>query len=284
MPSAKRDEPFIELFLSVYENRSWADGTYFWPEDPENRRLEKSDPVEVIATRSSDGLKLAIEHTIIQPCIDEIGNRHAFAQIRQIERDLGLRVPGRRIRVLVPINIFEAKPPAARVAIVREIHDWIKSARQTLADGRSEHSCRIGDNTISLTTQVLTVRDFPDGLLQIQMQEVGNTFSEVVRKALHTKLPKLVKAEVDKRVLILERQHMSLNPDRILNEIEEQRISDPEVARLLNNAIEIWILSSLCEIDNPLQFECPTSNSGYNFMDGALHTGYENGDYFTKAG
>ena len=170
---------------------------------------------------------------IVEVSREEMENRAAFNQIREIEKDLDLRVPGRRIRILVPINILEAKPPAVRKRIVRGIHDWIRSAIQSIPDGCEEHSCKIGDINTTLTTKVLTDQASTEGLLRIEMQAVADTFSEVIKTALHKKLPKLVEAKADKKILLLERQHMILIPRSILKEIEKQRISDPKIVSSL---------------------------------------------------
>src|ERR1017187_7293355 len=71
--------------------------------------------------------------------------------------------------------------------------------------------------------------------------KVGNDFGDVVRKALSTKLPKLTKQKADKRVLILERRHMNLVPEQILDEIRNQRPSFPKLAAV----DEIWILETI---------------------------------------
>ena len=57
------------------------------------------DPVEVIATRKVDKRTLAIEHTLIQPCLGERDDLASFAPFHEIGKDLSLRVPGRRIDV-----------------------------------------------------------------------------------------------------------------------------------------------------------------------------------------
>jgi hypothetical protein len=63
-----RDEDrLIELFLSMYENKSWAGGLST-RESPE-RVMDGG--VELIATQLATGRTLAIEHTIIEPFVGE---------------------------------------------------------------------------------------------------------------------------------------------------------------------------------------------------------------------
>jgi hypothetical protein len=59
--SSRREDAIVEAFLSRYEDGSWADARLEW--------LDKimDGAVEVRATRSSDGKRVAVEHTIIEP-------------------------------------------------------------------------------------------------------------------------------------------------------------------------------------------------------------------------
>ena len=63
----RREDILIEQFLSAYENGSWA------PPLSERDSPEKymDGGVEMIATRKSDGFKIAIEHTLIEPFVGE---------------------------------------------------------------------------------------------------------------------------------------------------------------------------------------------------------------------
>lgn len=76
----------------------------------------------------------------------------------------------------------------------------------------------------------------------IGRQQTVSNLADVVEKALQRKLPKLVRTEADKRILLLERQHMNLYPEWILKEIDKRR------ARLdydLSLVHEIWFLETM---------------------------------------
>jgi hypothetical protein len=56
--AATREDPFIKVFLTEYEERSWADADLTKPD-----AIDRKNPaVDQIATRKSDGKTLAIEH------------------------------------------------------------------------------------------------------------------------------------------------------------------------------------------------------------------------------
>jgi hypothetical protein len=137
--SSRREDTFISLFLSAYENYSWANAEIDWLD----KRMDSA--VEVLATRKTDGKTLAIEHTIVEPFV---GDKQDFAFFEAaflaIENDKSLLVPGRWIQVFVPVGTLQnQRKRASRDAIVQSVHVWIKSNRLALPDGISQHPCPI---------------------------------------------------------------------------------------------------------------------------------------------
>jgi hypothetical protein len=242
MPSKPRPEDvFIEAFLSGYDDLSWVDAEKDWVD----RRIDGG--IEMLAKRKSDGKTLAIEHTLIQPFLGDIGDFKFFERaFLKIEDDKSLIVPNRWIQIFVPIRTLDPFPKAeARAAVVKAVHEWIRANRFQIRDG--EHQYRfpvigvpgVPDFEIALT---IKAQQLPGhGQLNVRRQQVGNDFGEVVRRALATKLPKLTKQPADRRVLILERRHMNLVPKQILDEIKKQALSFPQLA----DVDEIWILETI---------------------------------------
>ncbi len=242
---ATREDPFIKLFLSAYEDYSWADAELLKPD-----AIDRTNPaVDQVAKRKSDGRTLAIEHTIIEPFVQEKEDFASFAKsdFTDIEKDQSLLVPGIWIEVFVPVGTLQNQPPAARAAIVQSVHDWLKTNRLTLPEGKSDHACPI--NGASINPVTLTIRVTPlrrgdkaePGALHIRRQQIDNNLGDVIEKALKKKLPKLVNTPADKRILLLERQHMNLLPESMLAEIESRRASFPELAKV----DEIWIIETI---------------------------------------
>jgi hypothetical protein len=146
----------------------------------------------------------------------------------------------------VPVGTLLNYPDkTAREVIVNAVHEWIRANRLALPEGGSDHQCLVTgvpgkpDFNITLT---IKVKPLPGhGSLLVRRQQVGDDFPDVVRKALATKLPKLTKQKADKRILMLERQHMNLIPDQMQDEIRKQAPDFPA----LGQVDEIWVLETI---------------------------------------
>lgn len=209
--------------------------------------IDRVNPaIDRLATRKSDGRTLAIEHTIIEPFV---GDKQDFAFFSHagflsIENDKSLPVPRRFIQVFVPVDALNNHVHQDRDAIVESVHRWIKSNRLSLPHGDSEHRCPVTPRCeLILTVKSVPLESGPSsesGVLFVRRQQVNDSLSLVVKKALRDKLPKLVNASADKRILLLERQHMNPDPKRIVEEIERLRPSFPDLARV----DEIWVVDT----------------------------------------
>jgi hypothetical protein len=247
MPPGYREDTFISLFLLAYENCSWADALHQQPD-----KIERTEPaVDWLAKRKSDSKTLAIEHTIIEPFVGEKADFASFeVAFLEIERDPSLLVPGRWIQVFVPVGALQNQPTVARELIVQSVHAWIKENRLVLPDGISEHRCAVTGRPgkapfdITLNLRVDPLQTGPAagaGSLQVRRQQVEDNLDAVIEKALRRKLPKLINTTADKRILLLERQHMNLYPQRILDEIKKRSSSFPDLAQV----DEIWIIETM---------------------------------------
>jgi hypothetical protein len=248
LTTSRREDIFIDLFLSAYENRSWADALHEQPD-----KIERTKPaVDWLAKRKSDGKTLAIEHTIIEPFLGEKGDFASFeAAFLEIERDTSLPIAGRWIQVFVPVGTLQNQPKkVAQDAIVESVHRWIKSNRFVLPNGISKHRCAVTgipgkpSFEITLNLKVVPMQHGPTaetGGLVVRRQQVEDNLDAVIEKALRKKVAKLVNTAADKRILLLERQHMNLYPERIINEIENHRPSFPDLARV----DEVWIIETI---------------------------------------
>jgi hypothetical protein len=138
-----RDEDrLIELFLSMYENKSWAGGLSI-RESPE-RVMDGG--VELIATQLATGRTLAIEHTVIEPFVGE--KRGFFEHFQELQRrlraDESLKEPGVALYVDAPVNVL---PHGTRWALI--IDDVCVAATSSLERTITHcgYSCRSGSTS-----------------------------------------------------------------------------------------------------------------------------------------
>jgi hypothetical protein len=271
----RRENVFIERFLSAYEDFSWSKAAIRWLDE------EKDGAVEALATRP-DGRTLAVEHTIIEPFSAEKEDFAFFSKaFLDIEKDSSLTVPEPWIEALVPVGILRGKrKPADRAELVRGVHDWLRAKRLGLPEGFSEYKLPIrvsGGKSYEIPIYVRVTPISGKGSLTVRRQQMEDTLSEVIERALARKLPKLVLTEAGKHLLILERQHMNLFPSRILEKIDGQRSKFPE----LSSVDEIWILETMFyDREGYLRFERFQSDelaSSLDFRGAELLDKFENG-------
>jgi hypothetical protein len=130
---------------------------------------------------------------------------------------------------------------------------------------------------LTLKVEVISLKENTasvESRLHVRRQQIDNDLGEVIRKTLEKKLPKLVNASADKRILLLERQHMNLVPESI--QIESLRTLFPQLA----DVHEIWIVDTMfCDklsIGFEL-FENGEVRSFFDFFDGKLFDKSEEG-------
>lgn len=270
----------MKQFLAAYEDGSWADAAVARPD-----ALDRTNPaVDQLATRKSDGKTLAIEHTIIEPFVGDKEDFAAFeAAFLGIEKDSSLPVPGRWLQIFVPVGALRKQPAAARDAFVKSVHAWIKSNRLASPLGKGVRACAITGVPgkppfeISLNIKVTPLKrgdaDEP-GAIHVRRQQIDVNLGDVVEKALKKKVPKLVNTKADKHILLLERQHMNLLPEMMLEEVRKRRASFSE----LIDVDEMWIIETIfygtAFGGTHLRFERYGENGdlvqSYDFNDGIL--------------
>jgi hypothetical protein len=271
LPTTRRPEnKTIRLFVSGYENGAWKDSTLTFPDEV------KDGEIDGFAERS-DGATLAIEHTVVEPFVGDIADQaEMLSMFPLIEDDRSLLVPGIWIYVLVPVGAFHLQKPRVREAIVRAVHDWLRINRLLIPMGDSEHACSVKgipdkpNVDIALTLKVVAVPG--EGKLHVRRQQVGDTFGNVIERMLAKKLPKLVRSAANKRILVLERRHMNLFPERIHQEIGKRRAMFPS----LRDVHEIWIAEKIPFFqgrDGDVWFELWEGSKPirhFDFQDGTL--------------
>ena len=189
--------------------------------------------VEVVAERA-DGRKVAIEHTIVQPFVDEKKDSNIFMKaFGRIEKNPDLTIRDRSLTVVIPVAAIPVGYKWDEVG--EDLLTWLKANHQVAPkEGESKHvvqvggSSKLGPLSLEIRLQTMHLPDYP-GATMISRGPMPKDLGEIVEKALGEELPKLVATTADKRVLLVERQHISLGDTQILTEIERLAHKFPQL-------------------------------------------------------
>ena len=273
MPTTRprREDRWIDLLLSLYDSGLWSGDR---SESVYPDRLVDGG-VDRIATRKSDGLRLAIEHTAIELFVGEKTDFHShFSKLQQmLKSDRTLLVRGSAVYVNAPVNVLPRG--CDWEAIIQDVARWIRANASLWSGERSLKDCPTTHHPLGHVMFEVhrdEIKEDSEGFLIIQRYGPTDVAASV-DKALETKLPKLAAAAVDRRMLLLERDQTWLDIDRVYGEIERLRPKYPQLA----SVDEIWIADTATfeanekwvEFSNGLQGELAES---FAFYDSELHS------------
>ena len=200
--------------------------------------------VEIVATRA-DGLRLALEHTLIQPFVGEKFDSEIFMRaFGRIEENHALIVPERNLDVILPVNAIPKGYNWGDVG--KDLLTWLL-ANHTDApqEGQSSYVVRVAatskNRPLALTITVRTMH-LPGigGSCLIASDKMPGDLEVVVEKALRTKIPKLAATAAEKRILLLERDQIGLGDSEIYRQIVNPAPAFPDLAKIN----EIWIANT----------------------------------------
>jgi hypothetical protein len=242
MASAEKDRDvwLIDQLLSAYEGGTWAN----------ERSTKKADDkrtyraVDMIATRRSDGLKLLVEHTLVEPFDGDRKEYHGrFEKLQAaLRNDLSLRVPGVALFLDMPRDTLPSRVDWS--AIAADVAEWVRSANPSFPLDKAARRCPCPHHpSRELILQVarLPLPDNPEVSCVIVARYGKPHLAEVVGKALKHKLPKLVDTPGDRRMLLLEvDQTAVVTPADVRAEVERRRLDFPKLARV----DEVWVVNT----------------------------------------
>jgi hypothetical protein len=233
-----KERPIIRMLLSACDNGAWQSADLDWVE-------EKQDgTVEVIATRV-DGIRLALEHTLIQPFVGEKFDSEVFMRaFGRIEKNASLTVPERLLDVIIPVSAIPKGYNWDEVG--QDLLNWLL-AHHAAAAGEGEASyvvpvaakARNGPLALSVTLRTMHLPGMAGSCL-IARDKMPRTLEAIVEKALRTKIPKLVATAAEKRLLLLERDQIAFSDSQIYAQIVKIGPSFPDLARI----DEIWMANT----------------------------------------
>ncbi len=236
--SQPKERPIIEMLLAAYENDAWNGASFDWVEERED------GAVEVIATKA-DGIRLALEHTLIQPFVGEKFDSEAFTKaFGRIEKNPTLVMSERLLDVIIPVHAIPKGYNWDEVGL--DLLAWLIVKHAGAAkDGESEYIVPVGRSSksgpfqLNITLRTMSLPGMAGNCL-ISRDKVPGDLEKVVEKALKTKVPKLVKTVADKRLLLLERDQIALGDSQIYREVARLAPRFPDLAKI----DEIWIANT----------------------------------------
>lgn len=270
------EDALIELFLRMYEARSWA-GDLSRREYPER---VKDGGVEIIATQVTTGRKLAIEHTLIEPFIGDKKDFHEnFQELqRQLRADDSLKECGVALYVDAPVNVLPKG--VSWQPIIDDVRAFLLAQKSTFGTRKEVRDCPSPHHpkkTIPLQVRRQPLERTSEGFVIVQRYGELRV-AESVHKALDKKLAKLAATEVDVRILMLERDQAWVDSDEILQQIEALKPQFPELATVR----EIWIADT-ATFGEPREWvefsrrEDGARAESFGFYQGKLHSVVLNG-------
>jgi hypothetical protein len=186
-----KERPIIRMLLFACDNGAWQQAHLDWVE-------EKQDgAVEVIATRT-DGARLALEHTLIQPFVGEKFDSEVFMRaLGRIEKNPALTIPERHLDVIIPVNAIPNGYNWDDVG--QDLLDWLLvNHTAALHEGESSHVVQVGATSkngplaLPITLRTMHLPGMAGSCL-IARDKMPGDLEAIVEKALRTKIPRLLR-------------------------------------------------------------------------------------------
>jgi hypothetical protein len=226
------ERPLIAMFLSAYEQGAWKDAGLNWIEEAQE------NAVEVIATRA-DGTTLALEHTLVELFAGEKYDSTIFTEAfaSRIDKNPELTIPGRALDVMIPVGGLAGVKDrdAAGEALLR----WLKANHDSIPPGDSEQIIMVGATPLKVRFRNVESGSSA-GYCWLGRADKPDTLDAIVEKAIRRKVPKLARTNADRRILLLQREQMSMSETEILAGIEKLASRYPALARV----DEVWMANT----------------------------------------
>lgn len=223
------ERPLIQMFLAGYEQGAWKDATLNWIEETQE------NAVEVIATRS-DRKTLALEHTLIELFVGEKYDSTIFTDAFEprIEKNPEFTIPGRALKVMIPVGALVGIKD--RDAAGEALLTWMRANHASIPPGDSEQTIMVGSSVLLKVKFQSDGSGGNEGYCWLARCDKPGNMDKIVEKAIKRKVPKLVRTPADKRILLLQREHITMGDTEILKLIEKFAPDYPDIAKV----DEVW--------------------------------------------
>lgn len=237
MPNkVKRDLLLVECFLRGF-NQTFKE-SYTIDVSPEE--VERNKPAVEAVASNREGIRLAIEHTLLQPFEGQKADDPRFlAVFGKLHEDPSLVVPGRLIELHAPVGVIPNGIDWNFLAA--KIREWFQCERLKFADGESIHKVSGLEFDLEITVQTMDIPETPGVLSVGRILPRDRSFEDVIRKALNDKLAKLAGTPADRHFLVFEYAVPVGGYVRIAQAVDSMRGGFPDLARLE----AIWVANTV---------------------------------------
>jgi hypothetical protein len=211
------DIELVKLFLSRFKDR---ENNSYKIESRPDATEHNAKAIDCIAL-AENGTRLGIEHTSIHPFEGKKADDVPFlAVFEQLGTDLSLRVPNRFTEIYVPVS---AVPKGVVWKDVGpKVRDWLRASKDTfLPEGNSRHLVPGLGFKLEVVVQTMVLPDSDGRVIVGRQTPPGDPLTSVLKKALATKVPKLVATLADKRILLLEDEGVSIGFTKVIQLLDE---------------------------------------------------------------
>jgi len=231
------DIELVKLFLTQYKD---AEGNSYDLTARPDKVERKEKAVEAIA-EDKHKHRLAIEHTLIQAFEGQKADDPRFeAVFEPLQKDESLRVPERLIEVFPPA--FSVPNGVKWEDTQQKVYKWFKESREKFQkEGDSEHDIPGLGFDLKVLVQMMEVPGSKGFVGAGRIRPKDRPFIDVLRKALTTKVPKLVATPADKRILLLEHQGTSVGFTEVTRGMDSTVDALPD----LKKVDEVWVVHSM---------------------------------------
>jgi hypothetical protein len=233
-PVERDDIKLIGMFLSRYFE---ADGgSYILHARPDltERNDEAVDAIAVDRNRR----RLAIEHTLVQPFQGQVMDDRPFQGVfGQLSTDPSLRVRERSIHVVAPAL---AVPPRINwQGVAEKVRAWFIAEARDLPVGGAAHFTIPGLGfELGASVETTALPGCGGKVIVARMLPGTDCFVPVLQKALSKKVPKLVRAPADRRILLLESRDFAIGSTMVVDRLNEA-LALRQDARMVDG---VWVV------------------------------------------
>ncbi len=238
----KADKQIIANFIAGYNRVTGEEfEVHEWPDETERHR----PAVDAIA-RNAAGRTLAIEHTLIELYEGEKTDAQIFKRIfLPLENDPALRFQGYDIGLHLKVGAIPKGPDLDRIRTV--VRHWLAGRADDFPFGESNQ--RIDGLPFEISVLVQK-NETALGRVFVGRCGMPETDELVIRRAMKTKIPKLISCNVSHRILLLEAETNERNSAAIAKAIGTLQPMYPELAKV----DEVWVADTVSHESSDLRF------------------------------